>query len=120
MCETFQVDDLLDRLDSLLEQERQVLREGRLDQIPQLLSEKTRLVDALRDISPQAADRIAPLHLKMRRNQELFDHALAGIRVVSDRLMHLREQGKAVQVYDSSGRRETIGDLTETRLEHRL
>ena len=120
MSETSQLEDLLDRLESLVDRERQVLLEGRLDQIAQLVSEKSLLIEALRDTIPETAERIAPLQLKMRRNQELFDHALAGIRVVSDRLTHLREQGKAVQVYDALGRRETIGDAGETRLEHRV
>ncbi|HBT01567.1 MAG TPA: flagellar protein FlgN, partial [Citreicella sp.] len=86
MSETSQLEDLLDRLESLVDRERQVLLEGRLDQIAQLVSEKSLLIEALRDTIPETAERIAPLQLKMRRNQELFDHALAGIRVVSDRL----------------------------------
>ena len=46
MSETSQLEDLLDRLESLVDRERQVLLEGRLDQIAQLVSEKSLLIEA--------------------------------------------------------------------------
>ena len=61
MSETSQLEDLLDRLESLVDRERQVLLEGRLDQIAQLVSEKSLLIEALRDTIPETAERIAPL-----------------------------------------------------------
>ncbi|MCR8549498.1 flagellar protein FlgN [Salipiger sp. P9] len=120
MTDTGQSHELLiAALDSLLDRERAALLEGALDRIGPLTDEKATLIAQLTERPPDDPEAIRPLHLKLRRNQQLFDQALAGIRNVADRLGALRQIRKSMQVYDAQGQRATIGAAGETRLERR-
>lgn len=110
---------LIAELHALLDRERQALLDGDLRGIGALMEEKAALVEELAGGATEDTEKLAPLHLKFRRNQELFDQALAGIRNVAERLGTLREMRRSMNVYDSSGRRETIESTAEKRLEKR-
>lgn len=109
---------LAEQLDLLLKAEREALLVGDFDQIAELLELKEALAAKLndQDISPQE---LAPLQDGMRRNQELFDQALAGIRNVAARLGDLQRVRKSMDTYDAYGRRMTIDAPREKKLERR-
>ena len=107
------------KLEALLDRERRALLDGALDDIGPIMEEKIALIDRLTESPPDNSDAISPLHLKLRRNQELFDQTLAGIRNVAERLGVLRQIRKSMDVYDAQGRRETISAEQDSRLERR-
>ncbi|WP_254884961.1 flagellar protein FlgN [Salipiger sp. HF18] len=109
----------LEALEALLDRERRALLDGALDDIGPIMEEKIALIDRLTESPPDNNDAIRPLHLKLRRNQELFDQTLAGIRNVAERLGVLRQIRKSMDVYDAQGRRETISAEQDSRLERR-
>lgn len=120
MTETDQIPDtLVAALESLLERERSALLKGALDEIGPLMAEKATLIARLSDAPPEDAESIRPLHLELRRNQQLFDHALDGIRNVANRLGVLRQIRDSMDVYDAQGRRASIGGEDKTRMERR-
>lgn len=101
---------ILTALDALLEEERKALLQGDLDLIGTLLEHKATLISGLEDASPDKADAIRPVQLKLRRNQDLFDQALAGIRNVANRLGDMRQLRRSMDVYDAKGHRSPIGE----------
>lgn len=109
---------LTNRLKSLLEAERKALLEGDFDRLADLLTEKQGLADDLEN-APLRAEEVAPIRDGLRRNQELFDQALAGLRNVAARIGDLNRVRKATDTYDAKGRRQTIDAPASKRLERR-
>ena len=109
---------LAEQLDLLLQAERAALLAGDFDQIAELLEMKEMIAEKLssEDISKEE---LAPLQNGMRRNQELFDQALAGIRNVAARLGDLQRIRKSMDTYDAYGRKMTIDAPRENKLERR-
>lgn len=110
---------LLSDLDALLDRERIALMDGALDDIGPIMDKKTELIDALSACAPDDSKTLQPIQMKLRRNQELFDHALAGIRNVAERLGALRRIRTSMDVYNSSGQRATICEPEEKSMERR-
>ena len=106
------------RLAALLESERTALLEGDFDRIADLMEEKSALLAELEG-KPLDAEEVAPLRDGLRRNQELFDHALAGLRNVAARLGDLNRVRKSMDTYDAQGRRTTIDAPAARTLERR-
>ncbi|WP_299847505.1 flagellar protein FlgN [uncultured Roseovarius sp.] len=111
--------DIITRLDELLELERAALLQGELDKIPVLLEEKERLIDALNAGQPDASLSLEELQLKVERNQALLDGALQGIRKVAARMAAFRRIRRSLETYDETGRKRTIQGETERRVEKR-
>lgn len=109
---------IADRLERLLAAERDALLKGDFDTIAALLDEKEQLVDRLRT-TEMAAATLEPLRNGMRRNHQLFDQALAGIRNVAARLGDLSRAGKTVHTYDSTGKKQVIEAKAPPKLERR-
>ncbi len=109
---------LTDRLQDLLERERNALLKGDFEGLSVLLEEKQELARALSSEPLEAAE-IAPLRDGLRRNQQLFDQAMAGIRNVAARLGDLNRVRRATDTYDAKGRRQTIDAPAQKRLERR-
>lgn len=109
---------LTDQLEALLQAERIALLDGDLDRIAELMDEKQELIDGI-DQSGIPGEELVPLRDGLRRNQELFDQALAGIRNVATRLGDLQRLRRSMHTYDSSGNRTTIEAPQENKLERR-
>ncbi|WP_299921806.1 flagellar protein FlgN [uncultured Pelagimonas sp.] len=109
---------LTEQLEVLLLAEREALLAGDFEKIAELLEIKEIIAEKLGDqkISTQE---LAPLQDGMRRNQELFDQALAGIRNVASRLGDLQRVRRSMDTYDAYGRRMTIDAPQEKKLERR-
>jgi flagellar biosynthesis/type III secretory pathway chaperone len=111
-------DDVLDRLDRLIEEERILLRAGHLAALADLLERKERLVQRLADAG--APDRSHPdLKQKIARNQALLEGAIVGLREVAQRLGAVRELRQTLETYDSDGRRAAMGTPGPGRMERR-
>jgi len=102
--ELFRSRDALDRLEDLLDRERQAVLNGDFDRLHRLVAEKEHLLETAKRGSVDP-DRIASLGIKARRNQQLLDAAGDGIRAVSDLLNNLKK-GAGLSTYDSAGQRK--------------
>ena len=111
-------DAALDRLDRLLDEERALVRAGRLEDLADLLARKEALVDRLADRAALGPTRQA-LRDKIARNQRLLEGALAGLGDVARRLDQVREARSALETYGSDGRRAPVGAPGSRRMERR-
>jgi hypothetical protein len=103
-----QSSELFDSLDDLLEAERAALLSGDFDKISRLLGNKEALIEELSRIEAFEADHLRDLQGKMKRNQDLLDSALEGIRAVAGRLAALRRVRTTLETYDSRGSKRAI------------
>ena len=110
---------LIDRLDTLLEEERRALLAGDLDAIGGLLSQKERLIDALNAATPGAQHDLGPVQDKVARNQALLDGALQGIRKVAARMAAFRKIRRTLETYDESGRKMILQADVDHKVEKR-
>ena len=110
---------IINRLDDLLEAERDALLQGDLDKIPVMLEEKETLIDALNDNGPETKAGLQELQIKVERNQALLDGALQGIRKVAARMAAFRRIRRSLETYDESGQKRTIQGDVERRVEKR-
>ncbi|WP_371224985.1 flagellar protein FlgN [Roseovarius sp. 2305UL8-3] len=111
--------ELIDDLDSLLDQERLALLSGDLEQVAQIALQKESLIDALNAVAPTSQEQLKDLQAKVARNQVLLDGALQGIRKVATRLAALRRIRRSLETYDAQGQKHTIQGEVEHRMEKR-
>ncbi len=107
------------RLTALIEEERLALLNGDLDSIAEIIERKRELITQFAENPPDSVKDIEPFRLQLRRNQMLYDHALAGLRNVADRLGTLRKLRKSLDTYDARGQRQSIDSAKENQLERR-
>lgn len=110
---------LINRLDTLLEDERRALLRGDLDAIAALLGRKEALIDALNAQDPGAKTDLQALQGKVGRNQALLDGALQGIRKVAGRMAAFRKIRRTLETYDETGRKQAIQGEVEHQIEKR-
>ncbi|WP_136443289.1 flagellar protein FlgN [Pacificoceanicola onchidii] len=108
----------LDQLKTLISEERNALMNGDFDRIAELMEEKERLAADLGGLDEDDAD-VAPIRDGLRRNQELFDHTLAGIRNVANRLGEVNRVRRNLETYDENGRKKNLGSPEIKKLERR-
>jgi flagellar biosynthesis/type III secretory pathway chaperone len=106
------------RLQDLIEAERNALLAGDFDRISDIMEEKQALVDDL-DEGSVDSDALDTVRDGLRRNHELFDEALSGLRNVAARLGDLNRVRKSINTYDSEGRKRQIDAPAVKRLERR-
>lgn len=111
--------ELIDALDALLERERNALLNGDLTEIPEIVAEKERLIDALAEAGTAQAEQLAPVQMRATQNQLLLQSAMEGIRSVADRMAELRKVRGGLQTYDRSGQRQQFAASHTPRLEKR-
>lgn len=115
-------DDILMALDCLLDRERAAVLAGALDALAPLIDQKSALIDALTALDT-ADDPTGPgmdsLRAKARRNQDLIESAMEGIRSVAQRLATLRRLRVAMDTYDSTGQRRPILTAGRGKIEKR-
>lgn len=112
-------DALIDALDDLLETERRAVMEGDLDRFAQILEEKVALIDRLNAIEAPSPDELGTVRDKIKRNQDLLESSLKGIRSVADRMAELRRIQQNMSTYDRSGKRRQISSPRGGQLEKR-
>lgn len=106
--------DVLDALEDILDEEREALLRGDLEKVGRLSTRKVDLIDGVLQMSDADQQDLAPLQSKLRRNHELIEQAMAGIRAVTDRIEEIRRVRDSLQTYDRTGRlRETPTPRTQ-------
>ena len=113
------LEDVVADLDDLLETERAALLSGDLEIIGRQLHRKENLVDELSVLDAADTRALAAVAGKLRRNQDLLDYALDGIRSVATRLAALRRVKEALDTYDATGTRKSVKISKESSLEKR-
>ena len=111
--------ELMDDLDDLLEAERKALLCGDLQKLTGLFKRKEALVDALNAIEHLEGDELRLLDVKIKRNQELLNAALEGIRKVAKRMAAFRRVRASLETYDATGAKKIIDIDPGTSLEKR-
>ncbi len=106
------------RLAHVLEAERDALLSGDFDRVGSLLAEKEAIARDLM-VDPVSAERLAPLQDGLRRNQQLFDRALEGLRNVVARVGNMRNARKDLNTYDAQGQRRVLAQPGVPSLERR-
>ena len=111
--------EVIETLDELLDDERDALLEGNLDQVSRLVARKETLIERLAQVDRTDRGAILELNVKFERNQALLRSALEGIRSVTRRLAMLRRVRTSLDTYDSRGARRSIEMSPETSVEKR-
>lgn len=111
--------EVIDALDDVLETERSALLNGDLDAIGRLLERKESLIETLSVLEAGETASLERLTGKIKRNQELLDQALDGIRTVANRLAELRRVKNSLDTYDARGTKRTIDIDAEGSVEKR-
>ena len=108
-----------DALDDLLDQERNALLAGDLEQIAHLLPKKEKLVTELLEDASEERPSLNVLQNKLTHNQLLLDGAMQGIRIVASRLAALRQVREALDTYDAHGRKQRAAAIKPAKVERR-
>ncbi len=111
--------EMIRRLDEILDIERDALLSGELDTLHSIVEEKEKLIESLNNSEAPDVDELRPVNNKARRNQDLLEQALHGIRTVSKRLAELREARKTFDTYNKSGQRKRIESEDAASVEKR-
>lgn len=109
----------MQKLDGVLDREKQALSSGDLDSLTGLLREKEALLPAFEGVSADVLPGLVVLKEKVDRNQALLGGALEAVRDVADRINMLRRAHRSLETYDDSGKRSTILTQNGQRMEKR-
>lgn len=113
---------LIDSLQELLDDERTVLIEGKLDALPDLLERKEALFEELTQLQEDDeidTDDLAPLQEAFARNQRLLESAQAGLQATQERMTTLRRVRTSFESYDNRGQRQSVQLSAGQRVEKR-
>lgn len=111
--------DLIDKLDALLDRERQALVEGDLELLGRMLLQKQELIESINTMGAVEQGHLALVHDKATRNQELLNSAMEGIRAVANRIADLRRVRQGLETYDQTGRKTRFETQRTTSVEKR-
>lgn len=110
---------LMDTLDDLLEAERAALIAGDLEKLASMLARKESLIDALNKAEAADVKMLQAIDQKLKRNQDLLNSALEGIRKVARRMAAFRRVRASLETYDANGDKKIIDVNTNTSIEKR-
>jgi len=112
-------ENYLDKVEALLDREREALLTGQFETVQALAIEKDKL-RAHSDLptSPPPAQ-VKRLKDKSDRNQQLFAAALKGVRSVALRLQSFRKNGSALNTYGRDGARQNTDSSRQTTFQKR-
>ena len=106
-------------LAELLETERAALLKGDVDRINRLADRKETLISQVKALSDVPSSTLTPLQNKLRRNHELIEHALAGIRSAAKRVEEMRTVRDSLQTYDQKGKLNDLSAISKRAVEKR-
>lgn len=109
--------DILTRIESLLQVERHMIKDGNFGALASLAATKDGLMRELLEapqVKPLSPEIFARVRAMAERNQQLIQAALKGIRAAQKRLDHIQRASKSLQSYDRLGRHKTIGASTSS------
>ena len=114
--------DIIESLDTLLEEERTALLEGDLGALPDLLSRKEALFEELETLQEEDEldpEDLAPLQAGFARNQTLLESVQSGLRATTERFGTLRRVRTSFESYDRAGQRQAVQLSSGQRVEKR-
>ena len=116
---TKQIDTLIESLDDVLEAERSALIKGKLDLLTSMADRKEALIEALNCAEVDDDTQLKLLDVKVKRNQELLNNALEGIRKVTRRMAAFRRVQASLETYDKNGDKCIVEVAPKTSVERR-
>ncbi len=97
--------NVVKRIEAILEQEQQMLRNGDFSKFESFVAEKQNAFDALKNttarISPEAARNLEKI---LARNRTLYEAAMEGMKAGSARISEIRQTIGGLKTYDNSGK----------------
>ncbi|MDA5557423.1 flagellar biosynthesis protein FlgN [Shimia sp. MMG029] len=114
--------DLVESLTTLLEEERSILIEGKLDALEALLARKEALFEELEELQeedPIDLDTLAPLQDLFRRNHALLESTQSGLRATQERMGTMRRVRTSLETYTNTGQRQAVQMSAGQRVEKR-
>ncbi|MEP4195462.1 MAG: flagellar biosynthesis protein FlgN [Aliishimia sp.] len=108
---------LYEKLDTLLDSERQALLEGDFSNLSKFLLEKEYIMDTLHASEKMSPASLQPLNEKAERNQALLERTMDGIRSAASKLADLRQAKRSFDTYDYRGQKNRIEPDTQTSVE---
>jgi len=109
--------NLIDELDTLLDHERQALVDGDLELLGRMLAQKQYLIEQINALDELERERLAQVHGKVTRNQELLNSAMEGIRAVANRMADLRRVRQGLETYDQTGHKTRFETQSHSSVE---
>lgn len=106
-------------IEELLDNEREVIMGGRLEDLARLVEEKETLLRSVEGIALPNPQTLKRLKEKADRNQVLLGSVVKGVRSVSARLQMLRNPQTSLKTYSASGSRHALGSAESTTMERR-
>lgn len=111
--------DTVKSLVEVLETEKTALLKGDFQHIEDNYERKKKLLEQVQLDAPPQKDELEKVRSKIKRNQELFEHALSGIQAVSLRINEARRAAQGIDTYDANGNRQRIENQSAKKLEKR-
>ncbi|MBW4962652.1 MAG: flagellar biosynthesis/type III secretory pathway chaperone [Akkermansiaceae bacterium] len=109
----------MESLDDVLEAERSALIKGKLDLLTSMADRKEALIEALNSAEVDDDTQLKLLDVKVKRNQELLNNALEGIRKVTRRMAAFRRVQASLETYDKNGDKCIVEVAPKTSVERR-
>ncbi len=111
---------VLAKLSEILEEEKAALIVGDFTKIEESYEVKKELIeDVQKTASAKDLPELDVVRAKLKRNQELFDNALSGIRAVAARIADARKAAQGIDTYDAQGNKKRIENKKKGSLEKR-
>ena len=111
--------NMIDELDTLLDQERGALVDGDLEQLSRLVAYKEDLIGKINLLDSLERGRLAEVHDKVARNQVLLNSAMEGIHAVASRMADLRRVRQGLETYDRTGQKKRFDTQIQSSMEKR-
>lgn len=104
----------LARIDALLDRERKALKEGRLEKLEPMVTEREKLVEDLKGkISGddrESVRKLKEIRSKARKNASLYSAALDGIKSANERVAAIRQATEHLSTYSQDGEISDVMD----------
>ncbi|NDR57887.1 hypothetical protein [Aliiruegeria sabulilitoris] len=92
----------------LLEQEKTLLIEGKIENVAALEPQKIELAEKIEAQGPLDTENLKRLQQKVRRNQELFEASRRGLKTAAARVSEIRRVLTQLDTYTSNGSLRTL------------
>ena len=110
---------LFTRIERLLDQEKEAVLSGDLQQLPHLLTQKEKLFSQIAEKPDLDLALLSRLQQKTEHNQKILDAAMLGIRAASDRMSDIKSNGSGLKTYSPQGVRAQISGVQTRSFEKR-
>jgi len=110
---------MLAKLETLLAEEQNALKSGKITQLPELDERKNQILMSLSPSEITDSETILKLREIAARNQALMDAAHKGVRAARERFEALVTAQKPMKLYGPNGKKATMNSITRSTVEKR-